>query len=289
MSLELTRPVRAAELCRDLGLALIGRDRELRRLCGLDVLADGGLSFILKDRLPPEGAAGTVFAGAAHATGSLAVIGSEKPRLDFIRAQYRLQASPGFVRNEAPPSVHPTVRVGSNTVIEPGVSVGEGTVIGSCVVLKAGTRIGRFCEIKSGAVIGEPGFGFERDENNRPLKMIHMGGVSIGDHVEVGSLTTVVRGALGDTVLEDYVKLDDHVHIAHNCRVGEGAMITACAELSGSVRVGKNAWLAPNCTVMQKVVLGDGCFIGLGAVVARDVEPGAKMFGNPAKKIPSAG
>jgi UDP-3-O-[3-hydroxymyristoyl] glucosamine N-acyltransferase len=251
----------------------------------LDSLVEDGLSFVMKSRSPAPRAAGTVFAPADLATTALAVIRSPNPRLDFIRAQHLMEAAPGFVEDPTPAQLHPSVRVGPNSVIENGVSIGEGTKIGSCVVIKSGTRIGRFCDIKSGAVIGEAGFGFERDENNRPVRMIHLGGVRIGDHVDIGNLTTVARGALGETIVEDYVKIDDHCHIAHNCHIGEGTIITACVEISGSVTVGKNAWLAPNCCVVQKIRLGDNCFIGIGAVVSRSVDPGDKVFGNPARRL----
>jgi UDP-3-O-[3-hydroxymyristoyl] glucosamine N-acyltransferase len=285
MSARLKQPVPAEGLAKQLGLDLIGPSRELREICSLDSLVEDGLSFVLRSRRPAPQAIGTVFAPAAVAVPGLSVIRSPNPRLDFIRAQHLMAAAPGFVEDASLPQVHPSVQVGPNSVIENGVRIGEGTRIGSCVVIKSGTRIGRYCDIKSGAVIGEAGFGFERDENHRPLRMIHLGGVRIGDHVEIGSLTTVARGALGDTVLEDHVKVDDHSHIAHNCHIGEATIITACVEISGSVIVGKNAWLAPNCCIVQKVRLGDNCFIGIGSVVSRSVEPGEKVFGNPARRL----
>lgn len=284
MNKRLNQPVRAGSLCRELGLTLIGPDREIRAVGGLDTLEEHSLSFV-RDRSPGPESAGTVFASAALPDGGLTVIVSPRPRLDFIRAQHILQKSPGYQENAAPPEIHPTAQIARGAIIENGVRIGEGTRVGNGAVVKTGTVIGRHCEIKSGAIVGEAGFGFERDENGRPLKMIQQGGLRIGDHVEIGSVNTVCRGALGDTIIEDYVKTDDHVHIGHNCRIGAGTMITACAEISGSVTIGKNAWLAPNCSIMQKVVLGDGCFIGIGAVVLRSVEAGAKMFGNPAMRV----
>lgn len=285
MGKNLLRPVLASRLGRELGLELLGADREIREICGLEALTGHGLSF-LRDRRPAASCTGTVFASEPPETEALSVLRSDKPRLAFIRAQYLLRDSPGFEEDSAPPDIHPTARIGTHAVVENGVSVGEGTRIGSLAVIKSGTRIGRHCDIKSGAVIGEPGFGFERDEDNRPIRMIHIGGVRIGDHVEIGSLTTVCRGALGDTVLEDHVKIDDHCHISHNCRVGEGAMLTACVEVSGSVWIGRNAWLAPGCSLVQKISIGEDAFIGIGAVVTRSVAAKARVFGNPARPLP---
>lgn len=285
MSKKLLRPIQASQLSRQLGLQLLGADREIREVCGLESLSAHGLSF-LRDRRPESVRSGTVIAAQLLGTDALSVLRSEKPRLEFIRAQHMLQASPGFVEDSTAPDIHPTALIGRHAVIENGVRIGEGTRIGSLAVIRTGTSIGRFCEIQAGAVIGESGFGFERDADNRPLRMIHFGGVRIGDHVEIGSLTTVCRGALGDTVLADHVKIDDHCHISHNCHIGEGAMITACVEISGSVWIGKNVWLAPGCSLVQKISIGDDAFIGIGAVVTHSIAAKARVFGNPARPLP---
>lgn len=288
MTTTLKHPVKAGWLGQNLGLPLIGPDRDIRSLSTLDALAEDGLSFVLPGRKSGHLHSGTVLARKELGENGLSVIGSEDPRFDFIRAQYILAKSPGFERPTAPPQVHATVKVGAGAVIEPGVVIGEGTVVGYNAVIRSGARIGRFCEIKAGAVIGDSGFGFERDLKNRPLRMIHLGGVRIGDHVEVGALTTVVQGALGDTVLEDYVKVNDHAHIAHNCHVGEASIIGGSAYLSGSIRVGRNCWIAPNCSIRQKLRIGDEAIVGIGAVVVHDVEPGSMVYGNPAKPAAAA-
>lgn len=280
---RLRDPISAAWLCRELGLTFVGPDREIDRLCPLDKLGEGGLSFVLPGHASPLPGAGTIFGLAELGGNGLTLIRSSAPRLDFIRAQYLLLERPGFEAPTEPPRVHPTARLSPGVVLENGVAVGEGTVVGANAVIRTGTSIGRWCEVKACAVIGDSGFGFERDAGKRPLRMIHLGGVRIGDHVEVGALTTVVRGALGDTVLEDYVKVNDHVHIAHNCVIGRGTIIGACADLSGSLRVGANCWISPNCSIRQKLVIGEEAVVGIGAVVVKDVPPGSKVYGNPAR------
>ena len=288
MTTTLKQPIKAGWLCRHLGLPLIGPDRDIRSISALDALAEDGLSFVLPGRRADHVHWGTVFARKDLGANGVSVIGSDDPRFDFIRAQYVLASHPGFDRPTTPPQVHPSVRIAPGAVIEPGVVIGEGTVVGANAVIRSGSRIGRFCEIKAGAVIGDSGFGFERDVRNRPLRMIHLGGVRIGDHVEVGALTTVVQGALGDTVLEDYVKINDHAHIAHNCHVGEATIIGGGAYLSGSIKVGRNCWISPNCSIRQKLTIGEEAIVGIGAVVVHDVEPGSMVYGNPARKAAAA-
>ena len=286
MCFRLKQSVTAKWLCARLGLRLMGVDRAIGRLCTLNCLAEDGLSFALPGRAIEHLREGTIFNVSGVRGSGVSTIASASPRLDFIRAQYLLAQSPGFDLPEAPPDIHSTVRIAPGVVIESGVAIGEGTIIGPNAVVRTGTRIGRRCEIQSGAVIGDAGFGFERDADNHPLRMIHLGGVRIGDHVQIGALTSVARGALGDTVLEDYVMINNHVHIAHNCHIGEGTLIGACADLSGSLKVGRNCWIAPNCSIRQKLVIGEAAIVGIGAVVVRNVEAGSTVYGNPAQEAP---
>ena len=282
MAIGLKRPMAAGWLAGRLGLELAGPERVIDHLCTLDTLAAGGLSFALPGRrveAPPDG---VVVALPALAAEGLCIIASDNPRLDFIRAQYLLRETPGFQRVSVPARIHPTASIGRGAVIEDDVTIGEGTTIGPNAVILAGTRIGRRCDIQSGAVIGDAGFGFERDADKRPLRMVHLGGVRIGDHVEIGANTCIARGALGDTVIEDHVKVNNLVHIAHNCRIGAGTMIGACADLCGSLDIGRNCWIAPNCSIRQKLVIGEDAIVGMGAVVVRDVEAGITVYGNPA-------
>jgi UDP-3-O-[3-hydroxymyristoyl] glucosamine N-acyltransferase len=117
--------------------------------------------------------------------------------------------------------------------------------------------------------------------------MLHLGSVTIGNEVELGSLNTVCRGTLSNTIIEDHVKTDDHVHIAHNCTVRRAAMLTACVELSGSVDVGAFAWLGPNCSVNNGIKIGERAFVGIGSTVTKDIAGGQRVAGNPARTLPT--
>lgn len=273
------------ELAGQLGLTAIGPDIPITLISPLSDVREGTLCFSKAPLASGLGLPATVIVSAVEDIGSGSVILSANPRLDFARALVLIDSLSGFRRSEAEPQVHPTARIGRGTVLSPGVIIGAGTIIHSNVVIGRGVEIGERCVIKSGTVIGEDGFGFERNEDGIPIRLVHLGGVTIGDEVELGSLNTVCRGTLSSTVVENYVKTDDHVHIAHNCRVRRGALITACVELSGGVDVGENAWLGPNSSVMQKVRIGDGALVGIGSNVRKNVNPGVTVAGNPAKVL----
>ena len=153
------------------------------------------------------------------------------------------------------------------------------------VVIYDSTVIGNNCLIRSSTIIGEEGFGFERDKEQVPIRFPHIGRVVIGNNVEIGALSTVARGTLDDTWIGDNVKIDDHVHIAHNVHIGKNTIITACSEVSGSTSIGANSWLAPNCSIMNGISLGENVFVGLGAVVTKPVESGRVVVGNPARVL----
>lgn len=179
--------------------------------------------------------------------------------------------------------------IGDGTVIEPGVLIDHSVVIGSSVRIHAGAVIRSFSEIgdnaiiREYAVIGSEGFGFERDRNGTPVRLPHLGGVRIGRNVEIGVSTTVCAGTIEPTIIEDDVKMGNLVHIAHNCVVGKGTLITSCVELSGSVKVGQFCWIGPNVSVIESKQIGERATIGIGAVVIKDVEPGTVVAGNPGR------
>lgn len=288
MGRELKRSVQASWLAQQLGLHLQGPDRTLNRVDAADAAGGTSLCFAKNGTWVAKAQAAAAVlceAGHAWAEGATALV-SPTPRLDFARVLALLDAQVGFLWDTAEPQIHPTARIGRHAVIGHGVRIGAHTVVGHHVVIGDEVEIGTRCNIKSGAVIGEEGFGFERDVTGAAVRLPHIGTVRIGNDVEIGSLTTVCRGTLADTVLHDGAKIDDHVHIAHNIHVGEHAFVIACAEVSGGVRIGKRAWIAPSATVLNQLTIGDDAVVGLGAVVVRNVEAGATVVGNPAKPLP---
>lgn len=244
------------------------------RLAGLAVPA--GSVIVCERVLDLEGVTMIIAENARRAFGSILEEFFSAAPAPGIHAS-AVVADSAFVSDQA--------YVGPHVVIEDDVRVGARTEIEAGAVIGRRTTIGDDCRVGANAVIGSLGYGFEHDDEGRPIRIPHLGAVAIGDRVEIGALASIARGTLTDTRIGDDAKIDDHVFIAHNVVVGERAMIIACAEVSGSVQVGDDAWIAPQATVINKVAIGKGATIGLGAVVIRDVDPDATVVGNPARPL----
>ena len=174
------------------------------------------------------------------------------------------------------------VRLGHNCTLDGEIQIGAGTRIWNNVVLVGRVRIGENCEIKSGAVIGQDGYAYTENAAQEKTMVRHFGGVSIGRDVLIGENVCISRGTIDDTEIGDGCKIDALVHIAHNCRLGRGTAIAVPTSLSGSVTTGENCYIAGDI-VRNQIHLGQNAFIGLGAVVVKDVPDGVTVVGNPAK------
>lgn len=170
--------------------------------------------------------------------------------------------------------------VGAHCVIDSGcfigrdARVGEGTHFYPRVTFLAGCRIGARGIVHSGAVIGADGFGFA-NEGGSWIKIPQTGAVSIGDDVEIGANTTIDRGALTDTVVEDGVKLDNQIQIAHNCHIGAHTAMAACVGIAGSTTIGKHCTLGGAAMINGHIRIADRVHVTAGTLVPRSIsEPG---------------
>ncbi len=226
---------------------------------------------------------------------SCSYIVSQNPRLDYLRVIGEF-----FFTDDLHSGIHPTavveegallgenIYIGAHSYIGNKVVVGNNTRVFPNVVITGDTTIGENCYIKSGVVIGQPGFGFEKDENGQPIHFPHLGKIKIGNHVYIGANTAIDRATLNSTIIGDHVKIDNLVHIAHNVIIDDCSYIIAGTILGGGVHVGKDCWLAPNVSVKQQLHVGNGSLVGLGAVVIKDVEENSVVAGNPAKPLKKA-
>ncbi|CAG0968946.1 UDP-3-O-[3-hydroxymyristoyl] glucosamine N-acyltransferase [Methylophilaceae bacterium] len=162
------------------------------------------------------------------------------------------------------------VAVGPGSVLEAGVSIGENTRIAANVVVYHGCTIGNDCAVASGTIIGADGFGYA-EENGRWVKIPQVGAVVIQDDVEIGANTTIDRGALDDTVIEQGVKLDNLIQIGHNCRIGAHTVIAGCVGIAGSARIGRHCRIGGAAMILGHLDIADGVTISPGSMITRSL------------------
>ena len=188
--------------------------------------------------------------------------------------------------------IEAAVSIGDDTVVGAGSYIGHESVIGaSCVIypnatIRERTRIGARVIIHSGAVIGADGFGFELVET-RHEKIPQLGIVQIDDDVEIGANTTIDRARFGRTWIQEGVKIDNLVQVAHNVVIGRHSIIAAQTGISGSTRVGERVTIAGQVGIVGHVTIGDGTVLAAQSGVSKDV-PGGVWFGYPAVPLPEA-
>ncbi|MAI24403.1 MAG: UDP-3-O-(3-hydroxymyristoyl)glucosamine N-acyltransferase [Spirochaeta sp.] len=310
MSVATKTPITVADLASGLGRVLEGDDQT--RITGVSALDTAGpedIAFVRSDRFQAaalESRAGAVILPEGMGAAAPSLIRSPNPAFDFAKVVTQIVAVPaldpsssaGFHCSESA-EVDPTCvlaqgvsvgagsKLGARTRLHPGVVVyphvivGEDCVIHAGCILREGTRIGDRVILQPGVVIGGDGFGYVADDQGRPYPMPHVGGVQIESDVEIGSLTSVDRGTLGDTVIRCGAKIDNQVQIAHNCEIGERAMIAAQCGLSGSTKIGSGAVLMGGVGSAGHLTVGERAFVGARTGLHKDVSAGSRVYGFP--------
>ncbi|MBV7535025.1 UDP-3-O-(3-hydroxymyristoyl)glucosamine N-acyltransferase [Duganella sp. sic0402] len=301
---------RLGALVERLGGQLVG-DANLE-VTGIAPLAEAGvshISFLSNSKLRAQAqqsqaaalivsAADDAFIAAAY-TGARIVVAN--PYVYFARAAQYFASLTAIVPAAG---VHPTAvvaqtaQVAASAHIAARVVIEDGAVIGEHAVIGAGCFIGReavigdatqlfanvtfhaYCQIgqrgiiHSGAVIGTDGFGFA-NEGGVYIKIPQTGRVMIGDDVDIGANTTIDRGALADTIIEDGVKLDNQIQIGHNCHIGAHTAMAGCVGVAGSARIGKYCTFGGAAMVLGHLSIVDKVHVGSGSMVSRSIlEPG---------------
>jgi UDP-3-O-[3-hydroxymyristoyl] glucosamine N-acyltransferase len=292
---------------------------QLTGISSVQSAGPGDLIFVDDEknlRMASESRASAVIAGdfAAGKTNSKPLLLTTQPRLAFARAAQLLcpkpERKPGV---DASAIVHPSVRlangvsVGERVVISEGAHIGDGTWIGAGSVIGAKVSIGRNCDlypnvtlypgvqvgdrviVHSGAVLGSDGFGYVRDQaTGRHEKFPQVGRLEIEDDVEIGANTTIDRGALDTTRISRGTKIDNLVHIGHNCQIGEDVVIAAQTGLSGSITIEKNVVLGGQVGIGEHARIEEGVMLGgQGGVLPNKVlrGKGIAFWGTPAKPV----
>lgn len=201
-----------------------------------------------------------------------------------------------FFVEQKEPGIHPTAVIDASAVIDPTAHIGAGCIVGKArigkgtvlmpnVVIYDHVTIGDNCLIQAGVVVGTDGLGCTRDEEGCLTKFPHLGGVIIGNNVEIGANSQIAKGSFSDTIIEDGCKMNGLCFIAHNCHLEKNVWITGNTMLCGSVHVGKNTTIFSSVIIRDQRSIGERVTIGMGSVVTKSVPDGETWLGNPARKL----
>lgn len=295
------------------------RETVLAQISPIEKAAPGDLVFVAQEAMLPllAKAQGGVFVVSDSLWEKAAALAPSLTRLRSKDAMLAFAKASRYFQTELPPSpsvhptaqVHPNARIGANVtigafaVVEAGAEVESGVIlhahtylgerahVGTESVLFPGVivyqdcRLGERVRIHANSVIGADGFGYVQEKTAtgvRHVKIHHIGGVRIGNDVEIGASTTIDRGTLGDTVIGNGCIIDNQVQIGHNCQIGNGVIICGCTGLAGSVIVEDYAVIAGLVGVANKVRIGAGAQVSAFSAVSSSVPPGIMWGGVPA-------
>jgi UDP-3-O-[3-hydroxymyristoyl] glucosamine N-acyltransferase len=304
--------MRLQEIAANLGLRLEppDADAEITGIDAIDTAASDHITFVFHPK----------YAAAARSTGAAAIIVEEtfppveKPTLRTRNPQYAYLRVAELFHKPSPYErtihstavVHPSARMGKQAAIGAYVVIHADTEIGdNCtllphVVIYRGAKIGdnffahshvavrEHCHIgnnvllHNGVVIGSDGFGFAKDDNGRWQKIPQSGRVVLEDDVEIQANCCIDRASLGETRIGRGTKIDNLVHVAHNCKVGENSMLCSQVGLAGSTELGRNVILAGQVGVAGHCTIGDGVIVTAQSGTHGDIEPGKMISGSPA-------
>lgn len=280
-------------------------------VCTLQNGKPNAISFLANSRyrryLSTTNAAAVILKPEETAQCPVAVLRHANPYLCYARIAALLSDSDKRIKSDIHKSatIHPTAKLGKNIAIGPdcfideGVSIGDNCRIGPGVVLFAGVQIGEYgtlyanitvyqnCIIgkrvilHAGVVIGADGFGIALN-GDEWIKIPQLGRVVIGDNVEIGACTSVDRGAIDDTVIEDGVKLDNQIQIGHNVHIGAHTAIAGCTGIAGSSTIGKRCHIGGMVAVIGHLELADDVRINARSIVTKSItEAGTYSSGTP--------
>jgi len=312
-----------SQIARAVGARLLGQDQEISGVASFKEATADDLVFVEDDKHLPaalNSRAGAVIAGefAAKVTSGVPLLISTQPKLAFSRAARalsdRTRGTNLRQRNvDSTAVVHPSAKLGANALVEAqavigeDVAIGDGTRVGAGCVVGSRVTIGRDCELypnvtiypgcrigdrvilHAGVVLGSDGFGYVRDrETGRYEKFPQVGRLVVEDDVEIGANATVDRGALDETRIHRGAKIDNLVHIGHNCQIGEDVVIAAQTGLSGSIVIENGAVLGGQVGIGEHATIGEGVMLGgQGGVLPNKIlrGKGQAFWGTPAQPL----
>ncbi|MCB6183602.1 UDP-3-O-(3-hydroxymyristoyl)glucosamine N-acyltransferase [Leeia sp. TBRC 13508] len=292
--------MKLSEIVRQLGGQLAGEDVDVIQVAPLDIATVGQIAFLSNRKYTSQ--VSTTKAAAVILPENVDVdyagprIISANPYLYFAKVSTLLNPIP-----EVKPGIHPTAyiastakvsplaEIGAFTSIEDGAVIAAGVVVAShChvganvvvqqqtrikpnVTIYEGCQIGERVIVHSGVVIGSDGFGIANDQG-RWVKIPQIGRVIIGNDVEIGANSTIDRGAMADTVIEDGVKLDNQIQVAHNVVIGAHTAIAGCVGIAGSAKIGKYCTIGGGAIVLGHLSIADRVNISAGTLITKSIK-----------------
>jgi UDP-3-O-[3-hydroxymyristoyl] glucosamine N-acyltransferase len=314
---------RLGELAARLGAKLEGESQtEVSGISGIETAAEGQISFLANPKYIPHlkttKAAAVIVPPSsakfrydpADVRPGIALLVHDNPYFAFLQVLTLFHPPP----SPPAPGVDPSARIGQRVTLADGVyvgpncvigddaSLGEGTIIlansyvgprsvlgtqcmvGPTVTILDGMTLGNRVRIHPGTVIGADGFGYAPYQGKHH-KIPQVGGVTIGDDVEIGACCTIDRATMGQTVIGSGTKIDNLVQIAHNVKTGEGCIIVSQVGISGSTTLGNHVTLAGQAGIIGHIEIGDDATVAAQSGVAKSIPPGATYFGSPAIEL----
>jgi UDP-3-O-[3-hydroxymyristoyl] glucosamine N-acyltransferase len=270
--------------------------RVIRGIAPLTPGHEGALSFCdpggPAERVGTSRSAVIVAASGAdlRPTAGQTLILVEDPRAWFIQAVEALLPAvgrPPETRVGVHPraSVHPDAQISASAAIGDDVRIGAGTRVGPGAVIYAGCTVGSNCCIGPGTVIGWVGLAYHEDRHGHRLFFPHLGGVRIGDWVDIGANCCVCQGILSDTTVGDQVKIGSLVYVGHGVVIDDKVWISASTAIAGHSRIGEGGLVGIGSIFVDNVTTGPGVLVGAGSVLTRNAQAGDKLVGVPARHV----
>jgi len=183
------------------------------------------------------------------------------------------------------PTINPESIIDDRAILEDGVSVGKGSVISAGTVLKRGTVIGENCIIRENCTIGCNGIALYKTLNNETLRFPHLAGVNIGNNVELGASTVIVRGTLTNTVVDNDTVIGNLCNIGHGVKIGKKVWLSVGGLIGGNCIIEDHVTMGLGIRLKDNLLISEGSTIGMGSVVTKSLKAKTTVFGNPAKSL----
>lgn len=207
---------------------------------------------------------------------------TSNPRLLFFQIHNYLSTQPYYLREDYPTSIGANCKISSlASISKNNVTIGEGVTIEEFVSIKENVTIGDHSIIRAGTVVGGQGFEFKRLQDSI-LSVLHTGGVVIGNNVEIQNNTTIDKGVYpwDNTIIGNYTKIDNLVHIGHAAKIGKNVLIVAHAGIGGRTIIMDGAWIGFGSIIKNGLIVGQNARANMGAIVTKDICDGQSVTGN---------